>query len=84
MYVLSASSPPISRVSGDRPAKLDRHRLYGVFLDCTVTDFNVRYYGLTPGRIKTARNVVFEEFHYIWTRSIRIHHLRHRYRLVVE
>jgi hypothetical protein len=73
-----------SRVSDDRPATLDRHTFHGVLFGFTVTDLNVRYYDLTSGRIKTAHNVVFEEVHYMWTRLIQIHHLRRRYRLVVE
>jgi hypothetical protein len=50
-----------SRVSGDRPAKLDRHSFHGVFLGYTATDLNVRYYDTTSGRIKTARHVVSTE-----------------------
>lgn len=54
-----------SRVSGERPAKLDRHTFRGVFLGYTATDLNVRYYDLTSGRIKIARHVVFDEAHYM-------------------
>jgi hypothetical protein len=60
-YVLSTPSSPTSRVSGvsgDRPAKLDRHMFHGVFLGYTVSILTVRYYDLPSARIKTARNVV--------------------------
>jgi hypothetical protein len=54
-----------SRISGDRPAKLDRHTFHGIFLGDTATDLNVRYYDLNSGRIKTARHAVFDEAHYM-------------------
>ncbi len=53
------------KVSGHRPAKLDKHHFDGIFLGFSATDANIRYLDLNSGRLKICHHAYFDESWYL-------------------
>jgi len=57
-------SPIVSRLPGQRPAKLDHHIAEGIFLGYTATSHNIYYRDKNTKKVKIAMHVTFDEAGY--------------------